>query len=114
MNPVEKPIISGAASGATIEGLEDLMMSEPYDSEDCPLCLEKIDFIEAYEELPNDLCEGCSDAAIEVARGDELIAGLEQGEEGKELRGVTRGRGHGAASALEAGDAFLEHPNYLR
>jgi len=65
LNPVEKPIISGAASGATIEGLEDLMMSEPYDSEDCPLCLEKIDFIEAYEELPNDLCEGCSDAVQE-------------------------------------------------
>lgn len=28
LNPIEKPIISGAASGATIEGLEDLMMSE--------------------------------------------------------------------------------------
>ena len=65
LNPVEKPIISGAASGATIEGLEDLMMSEPYDSEDCPLCLGKIDFIEAYEESPRDLCDGCYDAVQE-------------------------------------------------
>ena len=48
-------------------------------------------------------------AAIEVARGDELVARLHQREEDQELRGVARGAARGAAAALEAGDAFLEH-----
>lgn len=74
LNPIEKPIISGAASGATIEGLEDLMMSEPYDSEDCPLCLEKIDFRDAYEEPDNyDLCDSC-DEAVQEKRQDHAYS----------------------------------------
>ncbi len=42
-------------------------------------------------------------AAIEVARGDELVARLHQCEEGEELGGMARGRGHRGAPAFERG-----------
>lgn len=62
--PAEKAGITGVASGATMEGLETLL-SEPYDGEDCPLCLDKIDFTEAYEYAPLTLCDTCSEAVME-------------------------------------------------
>ena len=48
-------------------------------------------------------------AAIEVARGDELIARLHQREKHQELRGVARGRRDRGAATFEAGDALFEH-----
>ena len=48
-------------------------------------------------------------AAIEIARGDEFVARLHQGEEGQELRRVARCGGDRGAAALERGDPFLEH-----
>ena len=48
-------------------------------------------------------------AAIEVARGHELVARLHQGEEGQELRRMPRRGGDRGATALERGDPFLEH-----
>ncbi len=50
-------------------------------------------------------------AAIEVARGEKLVAGLEQGEEDQELRGVARGGGDRGAPVLEARDPLFEHGN---
>src|SRR5208282_5125739 len=38
-------------------------------------------------------------AAIEIARGDEAVAGLQQSEKGQELSGVTGGGGDAGASA---------------
>ena len=35
------------------------------ESNDCPFCSGKIDFEEAYIELPRSLCEGCYDAVME-------------------------------------------------
>ena len=48
-------------------------------------------------------------AAIEVARGDELVARLHQGEEGQELRRVPRRGGDRRAAAFERGDALFQH-----
>ena len=48
-------------------------------------------------------------AAIEIARGDELVARLHQREEGQELRRMTRRRGDRGAPALERRDPLLEH-----
>ena len=41
-------------------------------------------------------------AAIEIARGEEFVARLQQGEERQELRGVARRGGHRRAPALQA------------
>lgn len=46
--------------------------------------------------------------AIEIARGDEMVARLQQGEEGEELGGVAGGGGDRRAPAFQAGDAFLQ------
>jgi hypothetical protein len=48
-------------------------------------------------------------AAIKIARGNEFVAALHQGDRDEELGGVTAGAGHRAAPAFERGDAFLEH-----
>ena len=48
-------------------------------------------------------------AAIEIARGDELVARLHQGEEDQELRGMPRGGGEGGAAAFEARDPLFQH-----
>ena len=48
-------------------------------------------------------------AAIEIARGDELVARRHQREEDQELRRVARGGGDRGAPAFEAGDALFEH-----
>ena len=48
-------------------------------------------------------------AAIEVARGDKLVARLHQREEGQELRRMPRRGRHPGATALERRDPLLEH-----
>jgi hypothetical protein len=48
-------------------------------------------------------------AAIEVARGDEFVARLQQREKNQELRGMARCRRDRGATAFEAGDALFEH-----
>ena len=47
--------------------------------------------------------------AVEIARRDELVAGLHEGRRQQELGGVAGGRGDAAAPPLEGGDALLEH-----
>ncbi len=48
-------------------------------------------------------------AAIEVARGKELVARLQQRGEDQELRGVARGGGQRGPSALQVRHALLQH-----
>ncbi len=48
-------------------------------------------------------------AAIEVARGDELVARLQHRKEHQKLRGMAGGRRDRGAAAFEAGDAFFQH-----
>ena len=48
-------------------------------------------------------------AAIELARGDELIAGLEQRMEHERLRRVARGDGKRRRAAFERRDPLLQH-----
>ena len=48
-------------------------------------------------------------AAIEVARGEELVARLHHGEEGEESGRMAGRRGAGGAPAFEGGQALLEH-----
>ena len=47
--------------------------------------------------------------AIELARGDELVARLEQRVEHQRLRRVTGGHGERRRAAFERRDALLEH-----
>ena len=47
-------------------------------------------------------------AAIQEARRDEVVAGLHERVERDQLCGVAGRHGHGAAAALQAGDARLE------
>ena len=60
------------------EQLEEAQMNAEDEKEKCPLCSEKIDFEEAYIELPRSLCDGCYDAVMEKrhdhAYSAELIA----------------------------------------
>ena len=48
-------------------------------------------------------------AAIELARGDELVAGLHQAVEHQHLRGVAGGDREPRGAAFERGDALLQH-----
>ena len=48
-------------------------------------------------------------SAVEIARGDEFVALLQQREEGQELRRVPRGRRDRRASAFQRRDALLQH-----
>ena len=48
-------------------------------------------------------------SAVQVARGEELVALLQHGREDQELRGMAGGGGDGGAAAFQAGDAFLQH-----
>jgi hypothetical protein len=47
-------------------------------------------------------------AAIELLRGEELVAGLHEGEEGEHLCGVAGGASRRPAAILEAGNFLLE------
>src|ERR1700751_5271098 len=47
-------------------------------------------------------------AAIEVARGNELVSCLHQRKEDQELCGMPRGGGNGGAATFEAGDPLLQ------
>src|SRR5205085_5514060 len=46
-------------------------------------------------------------AAIEIARGNKLVARLHQRKKDQELCGMTRGCRDGGAAAFEAGDALF-------
>ncbi len=46
--------------------------------------------------------------AVEVAGGDDVVAGLGEGGEGQELRGLPAGRGQRGRPALERGHPLLE------
>src|SRR5581483_3034107 len=63
--------------------------------------------------FPAELGEGQAElgqrAAVEVLRGDELVAGLHQGEEDQELRGMAGSRSERGAPAFEAGNSLLQH-----
>ncbi|MGY4417285.1 hypothetical protein ACVWW4_009021 [Bradyrhizobium sp. LB7.1] len=48
-------------------------------------------------------------AAIELSRGDELVAGLEQLLQHHDLRGMARGHGKRGRAAFERRDAFFQH-----
>jgi hypothetical protein len=48
-------------------------------------------------------------AAVELARGDELVAGLHQRVEGDELGGMARGHGKGGRPAFQCGDLGFEN-----
>jgi hypothetical protein len=48
-------------------------------------------------------------ATIELARGNEFVARLQQAVEGHHLRGVAGRSGKSRGAAFERGDAFLEH-----
>ena len=63
--------------------------------------------------LPAAFLEGMGELvdrpAIELARGDELIAGLEQSMEHERLRRVAGGDGKRRRAAFERRDALLQH-----
>ena len=63
--------------------------------------------------VPVEFLEGLGElvdrAAIELARGDELIAGLEQEVKDERLRRVPRGHGKSRGRALQGRNALLEH-----
>ena len=63
--------------------------------------------------VPVEFLEGLGElvdrAAIELARGDELIARLHQRMEHDRLRRVSRGDGERGRAALQGRDALLEH-----
>ena len=48
-------------------------------------------------------------AAIELFRGDELVAGLQQAMKDQHLRRMAGGGGEPGGAAFERGDALLEH-----
>jgi len=48
-------------------------------------------------------------AAVDVAAGDHVVAGVEQGGHGKVECRLAAGRAHGTDTALEGGYALLEH-----
>ena len=48
-------------------------------------------------------------AAVEIARGEKLVARLHQREKDQELRGMARGGGDRGAAAFEARDPLFEH-----
>ena len=73
------------------------------------LRLGRIDEMAGPAELLERKAELGERAAIEVARGDELVAGLHQGEEGEELRRVARRRRDRRPAAFERGDPLLQH-----
>ena len=52
------------------------------EKEECPMCSEKIDFEEAYIELPHSLCDGCYDAVMEK-RHDHAYSAESFATEGK-------------------------------
>ena len=56
-----------------------------------------------------DVVELVDRAAIELARGDELVARLQQRVEGEHLRRVARGDGKRRRAAFERRDALLQH-----
>ena len=73
------------------------------------LRLGRIDEMAGPAELLERQAELGKRAAIKVARGDELVARLHQGEEGQELRGVPGRGGDRGAPAFQAGDPLLQH-----
>jgi hypothetical protein len=60
-------------------------------------------------EFPEGLGELVDRATIELARGDELIAGLEQEVKDERLRRVPRGHGKRRCAALQGGNALLKY-----
>ena len=48
-------------------------------------------------------------AAVQRARGDQLVAGTHQAGDGQELRRLSARRRQPADAAFERGDALLEH-----
>ena len=60
-------------------------------------------------ELLERVVELVDGAAVELASGHELVAGLEQGVEDDGLRGMARRHGERRRAALQRGDALLQH-----
>ena len=69
--------------------------------------------VSAKRTLPVEFLEGVGElvdrAAIELARGDELVARLHERMEDERLRRVARGDGERRRAAFERRDALLEH-----
>ena len=63
---IEEGAEPDVAESWAISAARKLREAEEFSAEsDCPLCSEKIDFEEAYIELPHSLCDGCYDAVME-------------------------------------------------